>query len=714
MPIQYAGVDLMLEDPEGKLCRWLNRYLSLEGMSIFSAPTSLAGGRSVPRSGVPQFTSLPTPNYPDLPALKINTLCWPTGASRWARGLFLTDRAGVQSILDNLGSSGDGRGNPAKLKIFDSDANPDTIAGHWMYLLPPRRLAAFDGEGSTGLWLLPLVDHRYWWQFLQFDGTIDTWQEMIDSLRGTLMLSEGTSWESDAVAGAYGIPHPIEMAREGDSAAMMLDAAAHCVGKRFVVDTHYNYSSQYHTGVLKGFTDAENTLNANITAFDSTGILAGGQFNSQHVAMMRAEQLVVLFPNEDKDAVGDLKQASFGGAVSGTSKVIHDTADTGSTSETWRQGLASRIAADLIGWTKRIYDFVLAGIVDWRPSGYDNYIEWYVGRRLKSGRYQMQTRICSMPYNFGVENMCHAQGPETSSSSSESSQASSSGSSSSPCPCGTMVWEFDGDGWTVIDADCPRSLYIRPAFPPNPEVGQQFESCCRCASSSSSSSASSAQSSGTSSSGSSDSGSSGSSTSESSRSSSESGSASSDSSGSSDSSSSVSSGESSSDSSSGSSSGSSSDSSGSSSGSGSSSSSSSSPSPSSLSSSSSAGCPCGSATWEWTGTVWSLVDADCDPDTWINPPSFPPNPELFERYTECCPCPSSSSSSSAASSSGSGNSSSSGGGCHSCFVSLCVSDISNYAAGRKQALIHDASGCLAWMDIEPCVPVTGSSSSSGG
>lgn len=428
MPIQFAGVDLLLEDPQGSLCRFLDRFLSVEGMRLFGPPAAWIGMRDNPRSNVRQFTALPIPNYQDPPPLRVNSLYWPTGASRWGRGLFLTDDAGMEAILAQLEEDG-GRGFSALLKIFDSDVNPESITGAWMYLLPARKVSGYDGDDSNGLWILPLVDQRYWWQYKQFEGLFNCqpWSQYFDALQTTLDIQD--PWR-DSIHSAYGSPHWLELNRRYDSAAMMLDAGAHCVGKRFVVDTHWTGDRVFENfAYLYGPDNATTVLNANLAAGASAGIIAGGEFSENNTTVAQAEELKLVFPNTTDTEVGDITSADLDGDVAGTALVIHEAANTASTTPAWRGSLTNQIASDLKKWSARLYDITYAGLVDWRPCGFDDYVEWFVANRGRDGRYRMQTRAVSMPYNFGVENMCHQQCSESSSSSSSSS--GSSGSSGS-------------------------------------------------------------------------------------------------------------------------------------------------------------------------------------------------------------------------------------------------------------------------------------------
>lgn len=277
-----------------------------------------------------------------------------------------------------------------------------------MYLLPPRKVSADDSVGAKPLWILPLVDQRYWWQYRQFDGTVSSWEDLFESLRTTLGIPEdyGNPF-LDSVNSAYGRPHCIEMRREWDSAAMVLDGACHSIGKRFVLDIVYPEGENRHFGFVRGYPESATILDANKTEGDAAGIVAGGEFSQG--PEIDVQSVAIVFPNDDGTAVGDVTHAYLAGEVNGTYKVFHQAANIAVTTSAWRQSLADRVAIDTAGWSERLYDITYAGLLLWRPNGYDDYVEWLLGSRGSLGQYRMQTRAKSMPYNFGVENLANQE-----------------------------------------------------------------------------------------------------------------------------------------------------------------------------------------------------------------------------------------------------------------------------------------------------------------
>ena len=156
--IYYAGQPLLLEDPERNLSSWLARSFPLSELRIFgSAPVAIEDGRWGPRSNARAKSGVPTANWSFPASLKINTLWWPTGASRWAIGLYLCSRESLQVIRGALSASGS-----AVLSLSEAETGGTAIETE-MFLLPPRPLTSPGNTANERLFLLPLVDARYFW-----------------------------------------------------------------------------------------------------------------------------------------------------------------------------------------------------------------------------------------------------------------------------------------------------------------------------------------------------------------------------------------------------------------------------------------------------------------------------------------------------------------------------------------------------------------------
>lgn len=151
-------IETLLQDKDGIIDDLIERYHTNELRSLFcqNAAANINRGNDVL-----------IPNYADLPAPKINQLVIPTGATRWSYCLLLADQF-IKEAVDAASAMGS---RPMNL-IYGSPVGNDGELGHIISLtvsiLPPRRVSP-NLENNNNLWLIPVVDARYWWQFLHTD-----------------------------------------------------------------------------------------------------------------------------------------------------------------------------------------------------------------------------------------------------------------------------------------------------------------------------------------------------------------------------------------------------------------------------------------------------------------------------------------------------------------------------------------------------------------
>jgi len=218
-PELSLGGYALLHDQDYLAQDFIDRYHPLESL-ISETETSLHQSSSRTGDRDNSYVGVPVPNYPDQPDLRINQLYWPTGAGRWAKGYFLC----TQEVRDSLVAAS---GFPR----FQFTAS---IGAFWfsthLYLLPPRPISCVDGS-SNNLWLLPLVDERYYWQFRNFgDTAISSWTSLFASLATQL----GVTITVDTIDQDYLEPDHIVLNRKYDNAAVILDAVASSVNQRIV------------------------------------------------------------------------------------------------------------------------------------------------------------------------------------------------------------------------------------------------------------------------------------------------------------------------------------------------------------------------------------------------------------------------------------------------------------------------------------------------
>jgi len=455
MPLSYANVPLLLHDPSGAANDHIRRYLDERMASIFTPElTCYTDDRSGPRTNNSQPSiqqvGLPVPNYPSQPRPKINTLYWPTGATRWAQGLFLIDGENLTRINNAMATSGlyNKANTPQSFKMSTPEIGDDGLSSS-LYMLPPRPVSPKNTPSDQRLWILPLVDVRYFWQFSAVSVFASCgWSDLFSQL-GTAL---GVTLSVGAVSGNYFYPDPVEWRRDYENAAMLLDAACHTVGMRFVRNTIgdcYVMNSTLSATKLAG--NLTNTSRQEI---------AGGDMSSLGFASMVPGNVIVTYRNGDNSNIKgvDTVAATISPNDPNWEKVFHTTALQSRTST----GLSGQIASDYYSWLTTRYDYDSAGILSWQPGGFDDFILWEYG--VKKGRqkeYHAQTRSQSMPYNFGVTNLpitftnpCSTSSSSSSISSSSNSGSSGSGSGSAStsgaCGCVPVVTGVSCSGGSLV------------------------------------------------------------------------------------------------------------------------------------------------------------------------------------------------------------------------------------------------------------------------
>lgn len=375
---------------------------------------------------------LPLVNWPKPPPLRLNQLYWPcTGASRWAEGVFLCNGQAKNAIMScstaNTGAN--------LIYATDNDPQVDQLLGkphhtsQWaMYPLAYRRIAGCQDSGSYDpdlllptsagrpdeydLYLIHLVDERYWWQFVDAPDIcvhLTSWMELINYLSS--QLSAGIfPWalpDTGVQTGYDTGPHQSEWMRDSYNAAQLLDAALASIGCRLVAGTDVGFEISRHTG-------AEYTFLTNLS-YSMAGELIAGTDCTRAWTHAMPTYVNVAFPSsrygmlcgqctrdtgssagEDDchetyyvidHAISEYLTTTINCPVQYTSKTIHvrgwadlgecDNSSGGSSdplNNTELITLANQIASDWFGYHKRQYDFTMVGPSSWDPCGYDDCI----------------------------------------------------------------------------------------------------------------------------------------------------------------------------------------------------------------------------------------------------------------------------------------------------------------------------------------------------
>lgn len=407
--ITLGGQPLLMPDSEGELLRWQEAFQAARQYDLFAEPTSLASNKNgTQRESARTGPGLPIANYPEPPEARINQLYWPTGATRWARGYFLAADPAVTRIISKSANYT----TPLDLKI----ANSDAVSGLTIkvYLLPPRPITYSEASNDRAqLWLIPVVDERYFWnhQYGAVDLATDpatTWAELYDDLTTQAGIAAANAISISPPA-SYLIPDKNELQRINDNAAVLLDAVCLSTGHRFVTKFDGKHTPERPSSA-QTIIDARNN-----TTFQK---IAGGA----GTAFAAASTLVTFNKFKDGRPLESGEQYTKSVALSqstvksksGTFNVVHSSclADySGGTiiNQTNCDNLATQIEADYAAWAKYRYDSTIAGVSeDIIPCGYDDSITMTFGAQRfneekKEYEYEAHTRVKTYPLNFGVE-----------------------------------------------------------------------------------------------------------------------------------------------------------------------------------------------------------------------------------------------------------------------------------------------------------------------
>lgn len=375
---------------------------------------------------------LPLVNWPKPPPLRLNQLYWPcTGASRWAEGVFLCNGQAKNDIMScQVADSG-----ATLVYATDYDPQPDQLSGkpyrtaEWtMWPIAYRRIGGCENYGgldpdglftttstdSFDLYLIHLVDERYWWQFVDTPDIckhLSSWLELINYLTGELGLGEDIPWTlpDDGVPTYSTLPHQSEWMRINYNAAQLLDAALASIGCRLVArtalpgnaafeisrgvgaETIFLENKEKLTGEQLAGTDCEDAWtrampNYVTVAFPKSrfGMLCGqcsreGSSSSAGEDDCHEDYYTI---ETDISQFSDGIDTSINCPVTSATKTIHvrGWADMGVCADespmniTELASLAYQIASDWFYYHIRQYDITVVGPAFWKPCGYDDCI----------------------------------------------------------------------------------------------------------------------------------------------------------------------------------------------------------------------------------------------------------------------------------------------------------------------------------------------------
>jgi len=164
--------------------------------------------------------------------VRINTFWWPWGASRFARAHFIATEAQLAVIRPNTYRNGAAKRD---VLIF-ADGGEDSKIAAQMWMLPPLPLAT--AVAGSGMYLITLVDDRYWWWGIPLSIVIPETMAWT-ALYAKVAQAIGKPIAVDPIVGAYGSANADYSSGYGPLPAV-LDAIAFSVQQRIVIDYENN------------------------------------------------------------------------------------------------------------------------------------------------------------------------------------------------------------------------------------------------------------------------------------------------------------------------------------------------------------------------------------------------------------------------------------------------------------------------------------------
>ena len=435
MSLSFAGVEMLLEDKGGAIQHWLDSWLPVSDLRLTSPTVALDADDEW----------LPLPRYPELPPPRLNTFVMPTGATRWGYGLFLVDEAKLEEIKSKMNSATSKLAAGTLIISSHIDDDPRTGVGGEVKLkvhaLPARKVSFMKPDDAPSneppakpLWILPLVDSRYFWQF----GTMQALETQptpsnkclygllsncADSLGAMFSKSDLfyhgtviTSKSSDV--GDVTNQIQIVLANGIGNTAAVMESAIQSAGQHLVPywpaggGANHIFNGQYNVVAVNTDTGTPSSLNVKWANNQYSARVPLGK--SFFVETAKPKQIKIRFPKWINGIVRDDEHYVYTKNVAGTGSDVIRLAycnalacDEATTPARDNIAMITSIGddiADAIIARKYAYDLTFTGIVELAHTAIDDYVEWT--QRIVHGEYAPHTRVQSLPTNFGLQRYC--------------------------------------------------------------------------------------------------------------------------------------------------------------------------------------------------------------------------------------------------------------------------------------------------------------------
>ncbi len=404
MGVSVAGVDLLISGVDCKMDRWAQRFLNFRDMRIVTDwPNAVVSSNQ---------HSIPLVNYSRPTTPRPSVWYYPTGAGRWGFGLFYCDTDRLNQIASSIGWTS-GVSKATTLFLNDSPArNSRTFA---VYLLPPRRL-------GHAMWILPVVDVRYFWQFITPGGiTFDdrrSWTDVISQLATVLSVNIAF----DAPSTNYPQPNPFWLTQNGwMPVGQLLDALLYSIGFRLIDDSLGDwYAASVVTSVQRHLSNLAKSepmvVVPPFATFPLFGTLSPANivvaFRSYNNGVIEKDWALSRFNIIEPAGAFPIPISTAGYNLTVRSMALADFTGgvTVPLNLTTLTALADQIATDIYTYLSYPIDVPVVGVSTSLTTGLYDYMEFCVGETPSGepgGERTFETRIHGLPANTFCGDLVH-------------------------------------------------------------------------------------------------------------------------------------------------------------------------------------------------------------------------------------------------------------------------------------------------------------------
>jgi hypothetical protein len=432
--LQRAGdayIITLMQDPDGKVDELFETYHTPSLARIFCQNAS---------QNIVRGNKCLIHNYEPLPTPKINQLVIPTGSTRWSYCMLLAD----DSIKDAIYAACDNGSTPMNLIMGTPIGNrneKDHAITLTVYALPPRRLSPETIDtGVNNLWVIPVVDERYYWQFRHTDALsesllfseIETPDELVDEmldLTGVICLNVGVNTAHTAL--------PVcRNENDRENLPIVMDSIFAHFGQRLVVDIgSWNDTLGRYDEVLFSAPPGGNTRYAVIDGLNSVSVFNNsvlGKLGLRKCTWGGGGDSLSYSASAENNIIGPPllvaggMQSTSGGeyakyASAPESVDIQLTAGeyvnktpgseyvtVGGNTAIWRTEFETvppsqqqaQIGRDYFYQFYRQFDYTFAGVQPWQQGYFDDYMVIRQTWNPRTRGYDAYTRVCSRQPNM--------------------------------------------------------------------------------------------------------------------------------------------------------------------------------------------------------------------------------------------------------------------------------------------------------------------------